>query len=511
MKICKKLLALIICFFTLFSVFGVAGCGKSDKLRVFIFAQSHEAKIYSELIKKFEEETGIKVEFTVEEENYFDLLNSSLQTQTAADVFYVRPGDVRAHANQKTVLNLTQTGLVTEDEVKDIWKQAIDFFRYDGVNNNVGDIYALPKDYSQYVLGFNSKLIYEKEEVLQRLEPYIWKEDVHGPWAEWEGVDLTIRNRRGVEIGTYKVKLPGLPGQQDKDGNEIVYTFDEFGALAYLCSDNTEDTLKPIYGTAFWEDMCLMAYVWGNGGEFLRKNNTEVNFDSPEFIGAYKAFLELNSKWYAHAIGSTKTGYELFTEGALVFFPVGTWDIGYFNTFKDTLDYKLMPWPCSNAYKDAPMSERQDKWKARVDSVGYGIYSGTKKAEQAARFIKYLSLSEEGQYFLTQSGAQIPNIESMAKGPYLNNEIKAKDGSDLEPANKKLLLDVAAGEEGNGHVGPTVYTYTDEWFNEFFVAAAAKLWDTTTGITVEDYVAEYAPRAQQKLNDAIALEQSQKQ
>ncbi|HEY8389860.1 MAG TPA: extracellular solute-binding protein, partial [Clostridia bacterium] len=476
MKLLKKLTALFICVISLISVFGLSGCGKNDKLRVFVFAQSHEAAIYSQLIKKFEQETGIKVEFTVEEENYFDLLNSSLQTRTAADVFYVRPGDVRAHANQKTVINLTQAGLITEDDVKDIWKQAIDFFRYDGKNNITGDIYALPKDYSQYVLGFNSKLIYENENVMARLEPYIWNEQVHGPWAEWEGVDLTVRNRQGTAIGTYKVKLPGLPGQKDKDGNEIVYTYDEFGALAYLCSNNTVDALKPVYGTAFWEDMCLMAYVWGNGGEFLKDNNTKVNFESQEFKQAYTAFLELNSKWYAHAIGSTKTGYELFTEGSLVFYPVGTWDIGYFNTFSDTLDYVLMPWPCSNAYANSSMAERQDKWKARVDSVGYGIYSGSKKVDQAVKFIKYLSLSEEGQEFLVKSGAQIPNIESMAKGAYLNNEIKDKDGKTLEPENKQLLLDVASGVTGNGHVGPTVYTYNDEWFTEFFTGAASKLW-----------------------------------
>jgi multiple sugar transport system substrate-binding protein len=254
-----------------------------------------------------------------------------------------------------------------------------------------------------------------------------------------------------------------------------------------------------------------MAYVWGNGGEFLKDNNTKVNFDSPEFKQAYSAFLELNSKWYAHAIGSTKTGYELFTEGTLVFYPVGTWDIGYFNTYTNTLDYVLMPWPCSNAYKNSSMADRQDKWKARVDSVGYGIYSGSKKKDQAIQFIKYLSLSEEGQQFLVQSGAQIPNIESMAKGAYLSNQIKNKDGQILEPENKQLLLDVAAAEEGNGHVGTTVYTYNDEWFSEFFTGAAAKLWDTSAGYTVESYVAEYAPKAQNKLNEAIELEQDQKQ
>ncbi len=511
MKLIKKTIALFVVFISLFSILGLTACNKSDKLRVFVFAQSHEAAIYSELIKNFEQETGIKVEFTVEEENYFDLLNSSLQTQTAADVFYVRPGDVRAHANQKTVVNLTESGLITEDDVKDIWKQAIDFFRYDGTNNNQGDIYALPKDYSQYVLGFNSKLIFDNENVLAKLEPYIYDQETHGAWENWQGNDLIIKNRQGVEVGTYKVKLPGLPGQKDADGNDIVFTYDEFGALAYLCSNNTADALKPVYGTAFWEDMCLMAYVWGNGGEFLKDNNTKVNFDSPEFKQAYSAFLELNSKWYAHAIGSTKTGYELFTEGTLVFYPVGTWDIGYFNTYTNTLDYVLMPWPCSNAYKNSSMADRQDKWKARVDSVGYGIYSGSKKKDQAIQFIKYLSLSEEGQQFLVQSGAQIPNIESMAKGAYLSNQIKNKDGQILEPENKQLLLDVAAAEEGNGHVGTTVYTYNDEWFSEFFTGAAAKLWDTSAGYTVESYVAEYAPKAQNKLNEAIELEQDQKQ
>ncbi|HEY8389726.1 MAG TPA: hypothetical protein VIL26_02045, partial [Clostridia bacterium] len=81
----------------------------------------------------------------------------------------------------------------------------------------------------------------------------------------------------------------------------------------------------------------------------------------------------------------------------------------------------------------------------------------------------------------------------------------------LEPENKQLLLDVASGVTGNGHVGPTVYTYNDEWFTEFFTGAASKLWDTSSGYTVDKYVTEYAPKAQSKLDEAIRLEQEQKQ
>lgn len=508
-KLYKKIIALLICAVSLFSMVGLSGCGGGDKLRVFVFAQSHEAAIYTQLIKMFTQETGIKVEFTVEEENYFDLLNSSLQSRTAADVFYVRPGDVRAHANQNTIINLTEAGYITETELEDIWDMAIDFFRYDGQTNGEGDIYALPKDYSQYILGFNSMLINQKETVMDLLETYVWDETRDGPWADWEGVDLTILDSDSEALGTFKVKLPGYPGDIDEDGNDIVYTFDEFGALAYLCSNNKKTALKPVYGTAFWEDMCLMAYVWGNGTEFLKENNTKVNFDSPGFIEAYESFLELNNKWYAHAIGSTKTGYELFTEGSLVFYPVGTWDIGYFNDYSSTLTYDLMPWPISNDYANTSMADRQNKWVARNDSVGYGVYSGSDKIEEAVKFIKYLSIQEEGQRYLVQSGAQIPNIESMAKNDYLNNVIKNKNGEILAPENKALLLDVASGL--NGHIGPTVYTYNDEWFTEFFTGAAAKLWGADTGYTVTSYVAEYNPISQEKLNEAIELEQSQKQ
>lgn len=488
----------------------LAGCSKSNDLRVFLFAQSHEVEIYEKVIANFTEETGIKIDLTIEEEKYYDLLSADLMSGTAADVFYVRPGDVRAYANQNSIINLSQTGNITEDEVKDVWKQAIDFYRYDGTVNNVGDLYALPKDYSQYVLGFNRKKVQENTAGMARLQKYLWTAD---KGADWTGEDLTVTDSSGTTLFSGKIKLPGLPGDKDALGNDIVFTYDEFGAIAYLLSDNGqwgEEPLKATYGTAFWEDLCLMAYVWGNDAEFLKDNNTKVNFTDQKFIDAYQGFLDLNSKWYAHAIGSTKTGYELFTEGSLVFYPVGTWDIGYFDRYASTLEYDLMPWPIANTYKDTSLTERQNKWKARVDSIGYGVYSGSEKVEEATQFIKYLSINESVQRLLTESGVQIPNIEKLAKTEYLNNEMKDANGKDLAPRNKQLLLNIAEGSAKNGHYGPTVYTYNTEWFAEFFTGATAKLWEKDTGYTVKSYCDEYAPKSQAKLDEAIQMEKDQK-
>jgi multiple sugar transport system substrate-binding protein len=510
MRKIKKAALILLSFCMLFMCMGgFAGCGKKKDLKVFIFAQSHEVETYKEITARFEQEQGITVELSIQEDGYFDLLNTDLINGTAADVFYVRPGDVRAHAKEGTVINLSAAGHITEAEAAPVWKKAIDFYRFDGTNNNAGDIWALPKDYSQYVLGFNKKKIQDNAGVMERLEPYLYDPAKHGAWETWQGAELYVKLKESDANDPDKrhmVKLPGLPGEKDADGNDIVYTYDEFGALSYLCANTGQhsDVVKVTYGTAFWESMCLMAYVWGSGGEFLKDNYTKVNFQDPKFVEGYEGFLSLIRKWNAGSTASSKTGYEMFTEGSLVFYPVGTWDIGYFNQYSSVLDYELMPWPISDAYANTSMADRQDKWMARVDSVGYGVYSGSKNVETAVKYIKYLSINEDIQRYLASTGIQIPNIESVALGDYVNNEIKNQSGGVLEPKNKRLLLNVASGV--NGHFGPTVYTYNEAWFNEFLTGAQAKLWEGD--VSVADYCAEYGAKAQTKLDEAIALENS---
>lgn len=272
--------------------FATTGCGEKKRdpnvLTVYIYQQETEQDIYKAVANQFQtqirknagyEKFEVKLSFGGGED-YFRQLKADASAKTLADIIYVRPGDVRQYVKTGLIKNLSEH--VTENDVADIWENAVNFFRFDTESdkNGTGNIYALPKDYSQYMLGFNTIINSD-------VQPYVYTstsknytlaagqkaaEATEGGTATdyktWTGKPLDIYDGDGNYVRTDLVKLPGMPGTMVGD-NYVVYTFSEFGHLAYLATKRSADHKIVVgnnrrIGTGMWEEMCLMAYVWGD-------------------------------------------------------------------------------------------------------------------------------------------------------------------------------------------------------------------------------------------------------
>ncbi len=211
----------------------------------------------------------------------------------------------------------------------------------------------------------------------------------------------------------------------------------------------------------------------------------QYGLNSERFIETYGAFLAYGSDWNgnsgnARALDKEKpdNGWSLFRNGACIFYGAGTWDnktknespilVNYSNADhadETFCEYRSMPVPVGEQYalyssiKDAfydyttyaagaggrldskadKQSEdilkiysqddiianqmtRQDKWGARMDSVGFALNKSVQqlaerdsaaawKLQGCAELIMRLSADQQAQHDLTLGGAQLPNFK----------------------------------------------------------------------------------------------------
>ncbi len=205
-----------------------------------------------------------------------------------------------------------------------------------------------------------------------------------------------------------------------------------------------------------------------------REVDVQYGFNSQRFIETYGAFLALASDWNGNNGGDSKEdsktdGWTYFRAGRSLFYGAGSWDGATRNdTHADILEFGQMPTPVSEDYalyskikganytmetysngatskgtgNDAANDKvqrtnvaegcqiynaeaiaqnqalRQDKWGARMDSVGYAVngqvtnYTGEHawKAEAAVSLVMALTVDRDSQVALTYAGAQYPNF-----------------------------------------------------------------------------------------------------
>ncbi len=200
--------------------------------------------------------------------------------------------------------------------------------------------------------------------------------------------------------------------------------------------------------------------------------------NSENFIETYGAFLALSSDWNGNPMGDTDqnrpdgvNGWSYFRAGRSLFYGAGSWDPATRNDYDYyTFQFGQMPMPIaekyalysnikganyemqeysndpddvesSTSYGDAQRSDksagkkiynseeiianqskRQDKWAARMDSVGYAVvdketitgktYSEESawKKEASVSLCLALTANEDAQVTLTYGGAQLPNF-----------------------------------------------------------------------------------------------------
>ena len=468
----------------------VTGCKKSDSkpvLTVSVFAQEHEQAMYREVIKKFEQENNITVDFRVAGDQYWPELEAALTANTAPDVFYLGIPDIKRRVwagKVEPLSNLIDTSLLGK-----IWSDSLDLYRYDTTTNTLGtgEIYALPKDFSAVSMTVNRAIINKRRSQIQQL----------------------------VANGT----LPFFP-EIDSKGNLPVYTFTEF---ANLCKALTfDDPTLPatsggtkVYGTHLWEDFCLLPFIWGAGGDYLDSTHTKVLFDSPQFIEGYEGFMKIVELGGSGSSTDETTGYLKFLAGRCAYFPCGTWDVGAFhaistdkavNPNKAWFDFDIAPWPISDKYKNLSIEQRQDKWFGRVDSIGYAVSTQSKNKPLAAKLAYVLSADEEVQRFIAKRGGQVPNIVSMAKGEYLSD-------NSYFPDSRVVFVNMLSGQ--NGKRLPTTFTFNNLWYVDTFLPGLGGVWayyekidNGNTPISVAAYCRSIQARAQTLLNESITDEKA---
>ena len=265
--------------------------------------------------------------------------------------------------------------------------------------------------------------------------------------------------------------------------------------------------------------------------------DVQYGVNAERFIETYGAFLAYGSDWNGNSgnAGSQNAvkednGWSLFRDGALLFYGAGTWDSKTKNESSTAFcEYRQMPMPVSDRYSiyssvknayyemeqfawdpatdtykhnsDATykseyseselkqyLIDRQDKWAARMDSVGYAANKtleklkgtdGEWKIQGVVDLILELTANEEDQRDLTYGGAQLPNFRQSCID-FLNYQ------STDTTKNKGTFKDMITPEG----FSTTQYYNADGTVNPAGKAEAEAIWNYYIGV-VEEMQAAY--------------------
>ncbi len=266
--------------------------------------------------------------------------------------------------------------------------------------------------------------------------------------------------------------------------------------------------------------------------------NVDVQYgvNSQNFIETFGAFLAYGSDWNGNSGNSrttdeqkTENGWSLFRNGACIFYGAGTWDNKTKNESPMTIDGKTIcewrsmtvpvgekyalysniknayyqmeayQWDSANDTKaanatlpSAPYTQeqiianqldRQDKWGARMDSVGFALNDQVRvqaesseaaawKLQGAADLILTLSAQEKSQHDLTLGGAQLPNFKQQCEDFLYYQDPVAENVTDA-PDNAGAFSDM---------ITPEGFSDTEYWTtpglvkNPAGVAEAETIW-----------------------------------
>lgn len=316
--------------------------------------------------------------------------------------------------------------------------------------------------------------------------------------------------------------------------------------------------------------------------------DSDYGVNSEKFAEAYAAFLAYGSDWNNNAFYSgndgessnNRNGDAAMTSGREVFYGCGTWDLQRFNsTSVNRLQVGLMPEPVSEKYSPyarvknseyvqqtyynaakntsgkpvtdsslnvynsdgtlnasaagystwkAYQDERQNVWQARLDTVGYGVYSGvigrygadSWKIKAIADLCAFLTMGEDIQLAYTYSGSQVTSLKSQSRD-YVwyqtanNAELNGGSFSNmLTPdgnAQNSLSVSSAELEKVNDYyqglanysaepitLSGTTLTGKDIWY--FAVGAANVMYDSVANQSAEEYITANFPSLVPYLN-----------
>ncbi len=290
----------------------------------------------------------------------------------------------------------------------------------------------------------------------------------------------------------------------------------------------------------------------------------QYGLNSQNFIETYAAFLAIGSDWNGNPGDTTDestegSGWDYFREGRGIFYGAGSWDPATRNEENwASMDFGQMATPVaekyalysnikganyemvtysngagksvtgtpgkqvtgdvsSSNYKNSDFNSdltiyskadieknlacRQDKWGARMDSVGYAVTckstdtgeaggTPTAKTEAAAALCIELTASKEAQQLLTYGGAQLPNFVSQCEDLLHYND---SDYDNYANGAFKDMITPEGDSEGN-KVWEQYYTIAKELGDAAFNNQGGTVEQFLAGKTVNGQPVKYDER-----------------
>ena len=428
-----------------------------------------EQENYQTLVNQFMAEEGnenITVIYRgISSSTYMTTLRAS--ARNLPELFYMPDYDFLEWVSSGLLKDIS--GYVTDDELSQLWPQAVDEYYYNPDTATLGQserasLYGLPKDLGPFTLVYNKALLDRKisEKGLDSEEIYATYLNPESPMT-WE---------------QFRTLLKQLVTDENGDG--------------------TPD--DSVYGISHYE---IETAVYSNDANFFTDHASEQRITDPDFINALQFIADLtlvDHVMVPAALQSETDGFTRFLNSGCIFSFMGPWDCAQFWSFNIPFESNILPVPYNGANPDAMST-------AWVGSMGYCVSNNASSLQTAAamRLAKYLCMDEAAQRKFYQLGQQVPNIVSMATDEYVNDTQGLLEGKD--PADRSVWVDTIDGfsdtDKIGGKVRPRYYTYSSGWYDDFLTYIDEQgLW---TGVrTAEQICTAYAQTFQGVLDEMIA-------
>lgn len=360
----------------------------------------------------------IHVEVTIVS-SYESQFQNFMAAANVPDVFCVPDGNFGQWVGTGVMLNL-QTYYDNTDVIdkENIAPSALQRYRWNGLTMGTGDLFAMPKDITPYVMYYNKELFDEYG------VPYPSPTEIMTPYEATQ-----MWRKFGYDLNTVRTKANG----------EL-----------RLMDDH-------VYGVA---KLYPEGLIWSNGADYLSEDRTEVLIDSPEFIQAFEYIVEAQMTYAVAPTGKVLTSTpekNLFLNGKAATYIEGravTTDLRKRATF----DWDIAPIPAFTP------NQQVNGWSG---SVGYGVYTNTEHPDEAFRLAEFFT-SKTGQMIMAKAGFTVPlyNDEATTREFY---EIERG----LKPANTQEFLRAAQ------HQRPGLWQYLPSvrWKERFDIDSGAMFTD----------------------------------
>ncbi|GAA1144916.1 MULTISPECIES: sugar ABC transporter substrate-binding protein [Microbacterium] len=340
---------------------GGSGEQSGDRTVTFMgWGSPQEVDVFKDMIAQYEKKyPGVKVDYiSVPAADFQTKLQTMIAAKKTPDVFYMVGENLQPLVKNGVIADLSD--YVADNEIFDadnVWKNAIDLWKFDGTTPGQGAIYALPKDIGPFALAYNKDLF----------------------------------------------AAAGIP---DPDP-EVPWTWDEFVANAKKLTSG--EGADKTYGTAPYS---LESAVWSNDADWLNADHTKVSVTDPKFVEALQWVADLSLKEGVAPSSEEESSlgsFQRFIDGKIGMMGIGPWSQGQFWD-EVTFDWDLMPWPVPT-----PTSS-EATW---YGGVGFAVSKASKNPTDAENLAAFLAFNEDAQRTNMEKGQAVPNLIDMTNDEYL--------------------------------------------------------------------------------------------